>query len=91
MLPPTPNAIIGLTFSPDGDYLYYVSSTMSASGYFAPELLLGILYQVPFLGGTPRQVISGVDSPSASHPRRGTLSSASVVAPAYNLFGSRKR
>jgi Tol biopolymer transport system component len=68
VLPPTPNAIVGLTFSPDGNYLYYVSSTMSASGYFAPEQLVGILYQMPILGGTPRQVVSRVDSPISFAP-----------------------
>jgi eukaryotic-like serine/threonine-protein kinase len=36
---------------------------MSESGYFGPEQSVGILYQVPVLGGTPRQVIRGVDSP----------------------------
>jgi eukaryotic-like serine/threonine-protein kinase len=67
-LPPTPNAIIGPTFSPDGNYLYYVSNTMSESGYFGPEQSVGILYQVPVLGGTPRQVIRGVDSPISFAP-----------------------
>jgi eukaryotic-like serine/threonine-protein kinase len=68
VLPPTINAIVGPTFSPDGNYLYYVSSVMSASGRFAPEKLVGILYQMPFLGGTRRQVISGVDSPISFAP-----------------------
>ena len=47
--------VAGLTFSPDGNYLYYVKH--------APGSGLGTLYQVPSLGGTSRQLIVDVDSP----------------------------
>ncbi len=44
----------GLTFSPDGDQLYYVSKEESDT---APSL-----YRIPTLGGPAQKVISGVDS-----------------------------
>lgn len=44
----------GLTFAPDGNYLYYVSKEDSDT---APSL-----YRVPTLGGPAQKVISGVDS-----------------------------
>jgi eukaryotic-like serine/threonine-protein kinase len=98
VLPPTPNAIIGPTFSPDGNYLYYVSSTISASGRFAPEKLVGILYQMPFLGGTSRQVIRGVDSAISFAPdgmqfvfvRQSPLQHASSLV-LENIDGSNER
>ncbi|MEO7157005.1 MAG: protein kinase [Vicinamibacterales bacterium] len=44
----------GLTFSPEGDHVYYV--TYSATGGVAT------LYRVPILGGTPQRVIEDIDS-----------------------------
>ena len=43
----------GLTFSHDGNYIYYVNQEMNQ---------LGMLYQVPSLGGTPTKLIEDVDS-----------------------------
>lgn len=43
----------GLTFSPDGDFIYYVVRERST-----PE---GALYQVPVLGGTPKKIVTGID------------------------------
>jgi eukaryotic-like serine/threonine-protein kinase len=47
--------VTGITFSPDGNYLYF--------SRLAPGTGLGTLYVVPSLGGTPRQLIVDVDSP----------------------------
>ena len=55
VLPPSENDINGLTFSPDGNYLYYLSS--------APGSPISALRQIPSLGGTSSQVIQNVDSP----------------------------
>jgi serine/threonine protein kinase/Tol biopolymer transport system component len=60
VLAPTSNAIIGLTFSPTGDLLYY---TWTAPGSSTVEL-----GQVPSVGGAPRHLISGVDSPISFAP-----------------------
>jgi serine/threonine protein kinase/Tol biopolymer transport system component len=50
----------GVTFSPDGNYLYFVKHE--------PGTGLGTLYQVASLGGTPRQLIVDVDSPVSFSP-----------------------
>jgi Tol biopolymer transport system component/DNA-binding winged helix-turn-helix (wHTH) protein len=42
-----------LTFSPDGDNLYYVSSTRNTGN---------TLYQMPVFGGTPRKLLTDIDS-----------------------------
>ncbi|HUJ31237.1 MAG TPA: protein kinase [Candidatus Acidoferrum sp.] len=50
----------GLTFSPDANYLYYVSRF--------PGSAASNLYQTPSLGGTAQQVVSNVDSPISFAP-----------------------
>jgi Tol biopolymer transport system component/DNA-binding winged helix-turn-helix (wHTH) protein len=44
----------GVTFSPDGGFIYYVIQEKDLSN--------GVLYQTPSLGGVPRKILSGVDS-----------------------------
>jgi Tol biopolymer transport system component/predicted Ser/Thr protein kinase len=51
---------LGLTYSPDGNYVLYVQS---ASGYGA-----GTLYQIPTLGGQSRQLVDKVSSAVAFSP-----------------------
>src|SRR5438045_400405 len=51
----------GLTFSPDGDYIYFVRRDEQ-------EQSIASLYQAPVLGGTPRLLIRDVDSPIAFSP-----------------------
>ncbi len=55
VVPGSPGEIAGITFSRDGNYLYFVKRD-EARG-------LGTLFQVPSLGGAPRQLIVDVDSP----------------------------
>ena len=50
----------GTTFSPDGNFVYYV-----AAGKEDPS---GALYAVPTLGGTPRKVLSNISSPVTFSP-----------------------
>jgi eukaryotic-like serine/threonine-protein kinase len=52
--------VSGITFSPDGNYLYF--------SRLAPGTGLGTLYMVPSLGGTPRPVTVDVDSPVSFSP-----------------------
>ena len=56
----SPGEIEGLTFSPDGNYLYFVKRDESIG--------VGTLFQAPSLGGSPRQVIVDVDSPISFSP-----------------------
>jgi Tol biopolymer transport system component len=50
----------GVTFSLDGNYLYFVKHEQGTG--------LGILFQVPSLGGAPRQLLVDVDSPISFSP-----------------------
>jgi len=51
----------GLTFSPDGNYIYFVRSDKST-------LLYNYLFQMPVLGGTPRQLVRDIDAPISFSP-----------------------
>jgi eukaryotic-like serine/threonine-protein kinase len=49
----------GLRFSPDGNYVYYV--VVEKQG-------IGVLYQIPSLGGSPRKLIEDADGPVTLPP-----------------------
>ncbi len=51
----------GLTFSPNGDFLYFVRGEPEHPG-------VGFLYQIPVLGGTPRKLVDDVDSAVSFSP-----------------------
>jgi serine/threonine protein kinase/Tol biopolymer transport system component len=53
VVPPAEVRYHGLTFSRDGDYVYYVRYEKSD---------LGLLYNVPIRGGAPKKITQGVDS-----------------------------
>ena len=55
VLPPDAGNFVGLTFSPDGNYIYYVRSDRN-------DISFRYLYVMPSLGGTPRKLITDVDS-----------------------------
>jgi eukaryotic-like serine/threonine-protein kinase len=57
---PAETQYFGMTFSTDGNYIYYVVARKNTS--------LGVLYQVPVLGGTPRKLVEDVDAPIALSP-----------------------
>jgi eukaryotic-like serine/threonine-protein kinase len=61
ILPPEIASFWGLTFTPDGNYIYYVRSDKSTS-------LFHYLYAIPVLGGTPRQLIRDIDTPVGFSP-----------------------
>jgi Tol biopolymer transport system component/predicted Ser/Thr protein kinase len=52
--------ILGLTFSHDGNYIYYVSTPTGDS--------IGILHRVPALGGNPQVLVRNVDSAVSLSP-----------------------
>lgn len=54
----SPGEIGGLTFSPDGNYLYYVKQSET----------MATLYQVPSLGGIPHLVMTDLDTPISFAP-----------------------
>jgi eukaryotic-like serine/threonine-protein kinase len=58
IVPPAPVRFLSPTYSPDGTYLYYVTY----------QGVIGTLYQIPALGGTPRKLIEDIDSPVTFAP-----------------------
>jgi serine/threonine protein kinase/Tol biopolymer transport system component len=61
IIPPAVMAYMGLTFSSDGSYVYYVR-------YEDRIPSVGVLYQVPVLGGASRKLVVDVDSPVTLSP-----------------------
>ena len=55
ILPPTETRYAELTFTPDGSYLYFVRIEPQRPS-------IGVLYQIPVLGGNPEKLIEDVDS-----------------------------
>src|SRR5271170_1859920 len=61
ILPPSGANFVGLTFSVDGNNLYYSRSSEESS-------YIRTLYSIPVFGGTPRALIRDVDSPPSFSP-----------------------
>jgi eukaryotic-like serine/threonine-protein kinase len=61
ILTPAAVELRGLTFSPDGNYIFFLRSTTE-------NFSVDFLYQMPVLGGTPRELIRDVDSPISFSP-----------------------
>jgi serine/threonine protein kinase/Tol biopolymer transport system component len=56
-----PSDYIGLSFSPDANYLYFTRGT-------AENTAVRYLFMMPVFGGTPRQLIRDIDSPVSLSP-----------------------
>jgi hypothetical protein len=54
IIPPAVVRYWGLTFSRDGDYVYYAR--------WRKNEIVGVLYQVPVIGGAERKLIVDVDT-----------------------------
>ena len=61
IMPPARANYTGLTFSPDGNYVYFVRIDQATP-------TIGSLYQTPVLGGTPKPIAKDVDSPVSFSP-----------------------
>jgi Tol biopolymer transport system component/DNA-binding winged helix-turn-helix (wHTH) protein len=68
IIPPAEIAYTGLTFSPDSNFLYYVTREMFSPGIDTLKANSGVLYQMPALGGASRKLIQGVSSPVTFSP-----------------------
>jgi Tol biopolymer transport system component/DNA-binding winged helix-turn-helix (wHTH) protein len=55
IVPASPGKLSGLTFSPDGNHIYFIRSP---SGEPGPNML----FQVPVLGGQPRKLLTDIDT-----------------------------
>jgi len=56
VLPPDVVDFAGITFSPDGNHIYFVRSDKSTAHF-------RYLYEMPVLGGSPHQLIRDLDAP----------------------------
>jgi serine/threonine protein kinase len=61
ILQPQEYQIHGVSFSPDGDYLYYQNQDPDTPAYSA-------LFQVASLGGTPRKILFDIDTAAGFSP-----------------------
>ena len=61
ILPPRKTNYVGLTFSPDGNELYFVSNNEGNPHYRS-------LYRMPALGGPTQKLIEDIDSPVSFSP-----------------------
>jgi Tol biopolymer transport system component len=61
ILPPAVVELRGLTFSPDGNYIFFLRTPKE-------NFLYDSLYQMPLLGGTPRKLIRDIDTPITFSP-----------------------
>jgi eukaryotic-like serine/threonine-protein kinase len=59
LVPPAAVGIASLTFSNDGDYIFYVSRQKDSPG---------ILYQIPVLGGEPRKILENISGAATFSP-----------------------
>ena len=60
VLSPDAAILTHVTFSPDGNYLYFTRRSASQPG--------AVLYQIPALGGTERLILKDVDTPISFSP-----------------------
>jgi Tol biopolymer transport system component len=81
----------GVTFSPDGNFIYYVRSDKTTQLY-------SYLYQMPVLGGNPRQLIRDIDAPVGFSPdgsqivfMRGLPDTLAIEVRIASADGSRER
>ncbi|MGE5205374.1 MAG: protein kinase domain-containing protein [Chlamydiota bacterium] len=61
VLPPAEVDFVGLSFSPDGNYIYFTRSDPHDPNY-------RYLYSMPTLGGAPRQLVRDLDGPVGFSP-----------------------
>jgi WD40 repeat protein len=61
VIPPDVVAFYGLSFSPDGQYIYFTGSGKENPNFSQ-------LYKIPVLGGTPVEIIRDIDSSPAFSP-----------------------
>src|SRR5262249_9861663 len=61
VLPPEQARFVAVSFTPDGNYVMFVRSDKSTTNF-------RYLYQMPVLGGTPKQLIRDIDSAPVFSP-----------------------
>ncbi|HKP88029.1 MAG TPA: protein kinase [Blastocatellia bacterium] len=89
IIPPAEVVYTGATFSNDGNFVYFVK---------LESKLIGVLYQIPVLGGNPKKIIEDVDTPISFSPdgtrfvfQRGVLNPAESRLIIANADGTGER
>ena len=72
VVPPGTSRIVGLAFTPDGNFLDYTTAT--------PQAASGSVFQVPVLGGTPRELVQTADTAVTFSPDGGRMAYAILDA-----------
>ena len=78
VMPPEPVQYMGVRFSPDGNYLYFVRGE--------PGQALKYLYRAPVLGGTPQKLVTDVDTNITFSPDGKNLAYSVMNNPALGKF-----
>ena len=78
VMPPRPFRYLGVRFSPDGNYLYFVRGE---SGQRQRSL-----FRAPVLGGTAQKLISGVDSNITFSPYGASFAYSAADSPEIGKF-----
>ena len=78
VMPPEPAQYLGLRFSPDGNYLYFVRGE--------PGQALKFLYRAPVLGGAPQKLITDVDTNITFSPDGRSLAYTVENNPEFGKF-----
>jgi serine/threonine protein kinase len=74
VIPPAPASYKSLTFSPDGNYLYFIKAVDATNTNFD-------LFRAPVLGGTPQTILRGIDSDISFSPDGRRIAFARVNYP----------
>ena len=78
IIPPGPFSYLGVQFSPEGDYVYFVGREAGQAQ--------NALYRVPVLGGTPQRLLTGASSDITFSPDGQNLSYAAANSPDPGKF-----
>jgi eukaryotic-like serine/threonine-protein kinase len=78
VMPPEAVQYLGVRFSPDGNYLYFVRGEPGGS--------LKFLYRAPVLGGAPQKLVTDVDSNITFSPDGGSIAYSVMNNPELGKF-----
>jgi serine/threonine protein kinase len=78
VMPPESVEYVGVRFSPDGNYLYFVRGE--------PGQALKLLYRAPVLGGTPQKLVTDVDTNITFSPDGRSLAYSVMNNPELGKF-----
>ena len=78
VMPPERVQYLGVRFSPDGNYLYFVRGEQGQA--------LKLLYRAPVLGGTPQKLVTDVDTNITFSPDGRTLAYSVMNNPELGKF-----